>query len=232
MFKSPAKGAPVVKRAPISFVRTVASPGQAPRGMQVQTSKSISAADTDFTIEQFSRPSNNSLLSLEVTLDRPVRTMRLAFPYSQDTTVAELLAFLRRELREGFLFFCSKNLSVEHFLTLGGRRVRELGTKRVDLMAVKVKVDHSNGYLGCLEVVRCLGTGGFSRVYLARGFGRLMAMKVINKAFILENEKRNIVENEREILELCSGHPFITQLLLSFETQHYLVFCMEYCHGG
>lgn len=116
MFKSPGKGAPA-KRAPINFVRTVASP-QAGRALQVQTSKSIGAVDTDFAIDQYSRPSASTLLSLEVTLDHPVRTLRLAFPYTPDTTVGELLAFLRRELREGLLYFRCKNLSVEHFLTL------------------------------------------------------------------------------------------------------------------
>ncbi len=44
--------------------------------------------------------------------------MRLAFSYTPETTVAELLAFMRQELREGLLYFRSKNLSIEHFLTL------------------------------------------------------------------------------------------------------------------
>ncbi len=113
--------------------------------------------------------------------------MRLAFPYNSETTVAELQAFLKGELREGLLSFRSKNLSVEHFLTLGDRKVRDLGAKRLELMGCRVRVDRLNGYLGTLEVVKCLGTGGFSKVYLARGFGRLMAMKVISKSFILEN---------------------------------------------
>jgi hypothetical protein len=164
--------------------------------MQVQTSKSITTAESDFTIDQFSRPST-ALLSLEVTLDRPPRTMRLAFSYTPETTVGELLSFLRQELREGLLYFRSKNLSVEHFLTLTERKVRELGVKRLDLLGCRVKVEKANGFLGAVEVVKCLGTGGFSKVYLARGFGKLMAMKVISKSFILENEKRNIVENER-----------------------------------
>ena len=34
------------------------------------------------------------------------------------------------------------------------------------------------------------------------------------------------------ILERCRGHPFVTQLYSSFETKEYLVFAMEYCHGG
>jgi hypothetical protein len=63
MFKSPVKGIPV-KRAPISFVKTVTSPGQTVRTLQVQTSKTISTVDNDFTIDQFSKPSATNLLSL------------------------------------------------------------------------------------------------------------------------------------------------------------------------
>ena len=63
----------------------------------------------------------------------------------------------------------------------------------------KVKVGQDRMLL-TFEVVRCIGTGGFSRVYLARGWGQLVALKVISKQYILDNDKRSIVENERVIL--------------------------------
>lgn len=59
-----------------------------------------------------------------------------------------------------------------------------------------------------------------------------MALKVIDKNFIIQHEKKHIVDNERQILAACSDHPFITKLFLAFETKHYLVFGMEYCNGG
>lgn len=93
MFKSPARTAPP-KRGPISFVKTVTSP-QAARPMQVQTSKTISTMENDFAIEQFNKPTTH-LLSLEVTLDKPVRTLKLAFPYHPETMVEELMDFIRR----------------------------------------------------------------------------------------------------------------------------------------
>lgn len=120
---------------------------------------------------------------------------------------------------------------MDYLLTLRHRLVSELSRTRLELWAGKVRLD-KRGPLGSFEIIRCVGTGGFSRVYLGRGWGKLMALKVINKGYILENEKQNIIENERAILELCSGHPFITQLYLSFETRNYLVFAMEYCNGG
>ena len=42
------------------------------------------------------------------------------------------------------------------------------------------EVERDN-YLRNFEIVKCVGSGGFSKVFLVRGFGRLMAMKVINK---------------------------------------------------
>jgi serine/threonine protein kinase len=74
----------------------------------------------------------------------------------------------------------------------------------------------SNNYFRNFEIIKCVGSGGFSKVYMVRGFGKLMAMKVINKEYILSNDKANIVNNEKTILSICSDHPFITKLEVSF----------------
>lgn len=95
--------------------------------------------------------------------------------------------FMRRELKEQYVYFKAKSINVEYLLTLQHRKVRELGVKRLELLGVKLRIDRRGNFLNNLEVIKCLGTGGFSKVYLARGYGRLMAMKVINKHFILEN---------------------------------------------
>jgi hypothetical protein len=81
MFKSPAKGIPA-KKSPISFIKTAVSPRQAQRALQMQTSKSISTVENDFTIDHFSKSSSTSILSLEVTLEKPTRLLRFAFPFS------------------------------------------------------------------------------------------------------------------------------------------------------
>ena len=60
----------------------------------------------------------------------------------------------------------------------------------------------------------------------------MMAVKMVDKEFIVKTAKQSIIENERMILEASSGHPFITKLYLAFETSHYVVFAMEYCNGG
>lgn len=69
-------------------------------------------------------------------------------------------------------------------------------------------------------------------MFLVRGFGRLMAMKVINKEYILSNDKANIINNEKTILSICSDHPFVTKLEAAFETSNFLIFAMEFCNGG
>lgn len=47
-----------------------------------------------------------------MTLDYKPNTFRLLFPFSSETTVATLITFLHRELREGQLYFTSKSLSI------------------------------------------------------------------------------------------------------------------------
>ena len=61
--------------------------------------------------------------------------------------------------------------------------------------------------------------------------GKFYALKLIDKKFILENNKNSIVENERDIM-VRLDNPFIVNLEYSFESKHYLVFVLEYCAGG
>jgi serum/glucocorticoid-regulated kinase 2 len=85
----------------------------------------------------------------------------------------------------------------------------------------KVRLDH-------FKLVRCLGSGGFSLVYLVRDSwaGQFYALKLINKQFILDSERETIVENERYVLgELRS--PFVTELKFCFETKNHFAFMVE-----
>lgn len=95
-----------------------------------------------------------------------------------------------------------------------------------------------NVALADFEMIKCLGSGGFSTVFLARGNfnGKYYAMKLINKDFIMKTERDGIVENERFILEKLSGPKegkphsgikFITELFFSFETASHFVFVLE-----
>jgi hypothetical protein len=43
--------------------------------------------------------------------------------------------------------------------------------------------------LSSLEIIKCIGSGGFSKVFLARAYGILMAVKVIPKEIVVDSGK-------------------------------------------
>ena len=78
------------------------------------------------------------------------------------------------------------------------------------------------------KLVRCLGSGGFSLVYLVRDNWSpdYYALKLIDKKFIMESQREAIIENERFVLgELNS--PFVTSLKYCFETVNHFAFVIE-----
>jgi len=60
---------------------------------------------------------------------------------------------------------------------------------------------------------------------------------MIEKDFILKNNKKEIIMSERQIL-INIQHKFITKMYWAFQTvnqlfkRHYLVFVLEFCPGG
>lgn len=87
--------------------------------------------------------------------------------------------------------------------------------------------------MDCFEIIKQIGSGGFSKVYLCRfkKDGTFYAMKVIEKDVIVKNKKKNIIMNERNIMK-SSSHPFLIDMKFAFETSKYLIFVVEYCPGG
>ncbi|CAD8127096.1 unnamed protein product [Paramecium sonneborni] len=81
--------------------------------------------------------------------------------------------------------------------------------------------------------IKCIGIGGFSRVYLVKmkQDGRFYAIKLIDKQFILKYKKQGIVQNERDIMTVLD-HPFINKLMFAFESKNFIVFVLEFCSGG
>ncbi|CAD8163008.1 unnamed protein product [Paramecium octaurelia] len=83
------------------------------------------------------------------------------------------------------------------------------------------------------EFIRCIGMGGFSKVYMVRErrSGQYYAMKLIEKSPIIQQNKQSIIQNERDIMSILN-HPFIVKMQYAFESRKYLVFVLEYCSGG
>lgn len=55
--------------------------------------------------------------------------------------------------------------------------------------------------------------------------GKMFALKLIEKEFIVKNKKQIIVQNERNIMTQIS-HPFLLRLEYAFESKDYLGFVM------
>lgn len=98
--------------------------------------------------------------------------------------------------------------------------------------------------LSDFTLIKCLGSGGFSTVYLSKCLrnNKYYALKLIDKEFIIETEREAIVSNERFILEKIMEpsksnekdekvdslrHKFVTHLSFSFETYHHFIFALE-----
>lgn len=124
------------------------------------------------------------------------------------------------------------NMTVDFYLTQPSREGSFLNGQTLVLRpyyrSSRKKID-----MRCFDILKCIGAGGFSKVFLVRykEDGKFYAMKLIDKHFIAENNKKGIVENERNIM-VGMKHPFILEMKFSFETLDFLVFVLEYCPGG
>ena len=74
------------------------------------------------------------------------------------------------------------------------------------------------------ELVRKLGAGGFSVVFLVRkrSNGQYYAMKVIDKALMVEREKLDLIINERNILTQMR-HKRVVRLHYAFQSVEYFL---------
>lgn len=73
--------------------------------------------------------------------------------------------------------------------------------------------------LSDFEVIKIIGKGGFSNVFQVRkkDTGKIYAMKVISKSFVLKIGKAEQIMSERQILSKVS-HPFIVSLCYAFQS--------------
>ncbi|KAI9496929.1 kinase-like domain-containing protein [Zychaea mexicana] len=81
--------------------------------------------------------------------------------------------------------------------------------------------------------IKLLGKGDVGKVYLVKHIenGKLFALKVLSKKEMVKRNKIKRAYAEQAILA-TANHPFIVPLYHSFQSNHYLYFCMEFCVGG
>lgn len=82
--------------------------------------------------------------------------------------------------------------------------------------------------LADFEIIKCIGTGGFSRVFLARlkATGVFYALKLMEKEGLFESGKECVVSNERNIMVDLKS-PYIVNLEFAFETKHFVALALE-----
>jgi ribosomal protein S6 kinase alpha-5 len=87
------------------------------------------------------------------------------------------------------------------------------------------------------DLLRVLGQGGFATVYLARkkggsDDGRLYAMKLMDKDWIIEHNCMPRIIKERIILEALRDNPYVTKLHYAFQTNTKICLVLDYMSGG
>jgi len=86
---------------------------------------------------------------------------------------------------------------------------------------------HDHVQLKDFEIIKCIGTGGFSRVFLTRfkSTGAFYALKLMEKEGLLETGKECVVTNERNIM-VGLNNPGIVNLEFAFETKHFVALAL------
>lgn len=83
------------------------------------------------------------------------------------------------------------------------------------------------------ELLKVLGKGTFGKVILCRekANNRFFAIKILKKSVIIAKDEVAHTLTESHVLQTCR-HPFLTELVYSFQTPDRLCFVMEYVNGG
>ena len=83
------------------------------------------------------------------------------------------------------------------------------------------------------ELLDCIGSGSFGKVFKVKmkTTGKIYAMKVINKNFLMKHRQLKYATTECNVLKQAKS-PFILTLHYSFQTEKNLYMILDYCPGG
>jgi len=92
---------------------------------------------------------------------------------------------------------------------------------------------HTKLTLESFNVERVIGRGAFGKVFLVtkKDTNQVYAMKCYKKVLIEEQEQKDRVKNEREILQELN-HSFLVNLKFAFQTDEKLYLVMDFIAGG
>ena len=98
----------------------------------------------------------------------------------------------------------------------------------------KIKDKGISVNLKSFKILGLLGVGGFGTVFKVKHIltGKIYAMKVMNKNYLIKKKYLHYVISEFEIMKKLSGFPFILDLHYSFQSANYLYLVIDYCPNG
>eukprot|EP00949_MAST-11_sp_MAST-11-sp1_P003933 g3933.t1 len=132
------------------------------------------------------------------------------------------------------------SISREEFTLKIGGRLQDVIAKaeqrrRKDEARLKEEIKNRGGNIRLQELVimRTLGTGTFGRVKLVNHpqSKRNFALKIMQKAQVVEYRQQKNVVNEKNVMEQAR-HPFILELITTFQDESRLYMLIELCLGG
>mmetsp|Transcript_144154 Transcript_144154/g.461502 ORF Transcript_144154/g.461502 Transcript_144154/m.461502 type:complete len:1098 (-) Transcript_144154:74-3367(-) len=105
--------------------------------------------------------------------------------------------------------------------------------KMMQHLEERIRLQQTDVSLEDLKTIRTIGRGTFGVVRLVehRSRGVQYALKCINRAEAVRNGQQEALHLEREIL-LENDHPFIVQVVRTFQDKRYLYFLTELVVGG
>lgn len=105
--------------------------------------------------------------------------------------------------------------------------------KEEDLKLLEDATDLEGITFSSFEILGTLGAGTFGKVFKVKlkNTGKIYAMKVINKKYLIRNQQLRYAVTECNVLKQID-HPFIIKLHYAFQTPDFLYMILDYCPGG
>ena len=127
------------------------------------------------------------------------------------------------KMTKNVLSFIDDRLGIIQEIGRGNKQTKNKSGKK------KFKID-----LNKFKVLSLLGVGGFGTVFKVRHIltGKIYAMKVMNKNYIIQKKYLHYVVSEFQIMKLIAGFPFVLDLHYCFQSPNYLYLIIDYCPNG
>ncbi|CAI5736182.1 unnamed protein product [Peronospora farinosa] len=114
-----------------------------------------------------------------------------------------------------------------------------IGKKPVDLggepeaLPIRTQGDKKTASLADFQLLSVIGQGAFGKVLLVRHAttGKVHAMKIISKQFVIDMDSVHYMKTERDVMTKIR-HPFVIGLHYAFQTESKVYLVMEYQPGG